>query len=101
MRKEVALIAKLGPLPSESTASVELLKQLDAAYRAIERPITDEEAIALVDVLGEDGCFGLASSLVHLIETAPSWPLLSCLKNVANPWIVELRERAIRGGYPL
>ena len=101
MRKEVALIAKLGPLPSESTASVELLKQLDAAYRAIERPITDEEAIALVEVFGEDGCFGLASSLVHLIETAPSWPLLLCLTNVANPWIVELRERAIRGGYTL
>jgi hypothetical protein len=101
MRKEVALLATLGPLPPESTASVELLKQIDAAYRAVERPITDDEAIALVEMFGEDGCFGLASSLVHLIETAPGWPLLPCLKNVANPWIVELRERAIRGGYAL
>ncbi|RYY83030.1 MAG: hypothetical protein EOO15_22065 [Chitinophagaceae bacterium] len=101
MRKEVVILTTLGPLPSETAASVELLKQLDAAYRAIDRPITDEEAIALVEMFGKDGCFGLASSLAHLIETAPSWPLSQCLRNVANPWVVELRDRAIRGGHKL
>ncbi len=101
MRKEVTLLASFGQLPPEATASVELLKKIDAAYRAVERPISDEEAIALVEMFGEDGCYGLASSLVHLVETAPGWPLLECLKNLTNPWVAELRERAIRGGYTL
>jgi hypothetical protein len=101
MRPEVAALAQLGPLPAESEASVEFLRQLEQSYRAIARPVSDEEARALVMMFGNDGCFGLASSLMHLIETAPGWPLKDCLTNTHNEWVMELRRRAIRGGIVL
>ena len=98
MRPEIQNIVQLGPLPSEDDATVELLQKYEAAYRAIARPVTDEEAIALVGLFGLDGCFGFSSSLMHLIETAPSWPIKDCLSNTNNSWILEMRNRAIRGG---
>ena len=77
---------------------MELIREYENYYRAISRPVTDEEACALVGIFGDDGCFGFASSLVHLIETAPNWPLEHCLTNTQNEWVAELRNRAIRGG---
>jgi hypothetical protein len=74
MRPEVDRIVQLDPLPSENEASPERFSQFEQSYRAIGRPIPDDEARALVALVGDDGCFGLASSLVHLIETAPGWP---------------------------
>jgi hypothetical protein len=98
MRPEIRRPVELGRLPSEDDADVEMLRKYEVEYRGIVRPITDEEAIALVGLLGEDGCFGLASSLMHLIETAPSWPITKCLSDTSNPWVLELKNRAIRGG---
>jgi hypothetical protein len=91
-------MAGLGPLPSEDSRDVELMEKYDKLYRAINPPVTDEEARVLVKLFGSDGCFGLASSLVHLIETSPGWPLEDCLREMGNEWVVELRNRAMRGG---
>ena len=101
MRSEIANLVQLGTLPSERGASPERIQQFEQCYRAISRPVSDEEARALVALFGNDGCFGLASSLVHLIETAPAWPLVDCLENTENEWVAELRQRAIRGGHHL
>ncbi len=101
MRPEIANLIHLGTLPSERGASLERIQQFEQCYRAVSRPVSDEEARALVTLFGNDGCFGLASSLVHLIETAPGWPLVDCLANTNNEWVVELRQRAIRGGHLL
>jgi hypothetical protein len=60
----------------------------------VQTPITDEEASALVKLLGPDDCFGLAWTMVHLIETAPGWPLESALVGLKDEWIDRLRERA-------
>jgi hypothetical protein len=98
IRQEINILNTLGPLPSENGANPELIQKYEALYRAITKPITDDEARVLVKLFGSDGCFGLASSLVHLIETAPGWPLKDCLKNLENEWIIELKNRAIRGG---
>ncbi|WP_157203496.1 hypothetical protein [Methylomicrobium agile] len=98
IRQEIYALNELGPLPSEDEASVEILKKYEVLYRSITRPITNDEARILVKLFGVDGCFGFASSLVHLIETAPGWPLKDCLVNLENEWIIELRNRAIRGG---
>lgn len=98
VRKEIENLNTLGPLPSEDDADVVLLKEYDKLYRAIISPITDQEARILVRLFGPDGCFGLASSILHLIETAPGWPLEDCLTDLNNEWIVELRNRCIRGG---
>jgi hypothetical protein len=48
MRPEVDAFAQLGPLPSESEASAESIRLLENGYRAISRPVSDEEASALV-----------------------------------------------------
>lgn len=97
MRPEIQKIVQLGPLPSEDDADVDMLREYESAYSAIIRPVTDE-ARALARLFGEDGCFGFSSSILHLIETAPGWPIKDCLSDTRNPWILELRNRAIRGG---
>jgi hypothetical protein len=97
VRKEIAEMSTLGPLPSEDSRDIELMKKYDKLYRAITRPVTDDEARVLVKLFGQDGGFGLASSLMHLIETAPGWPLVDCLRDQDNEWIIEMRNRAIRG----
>ena len=98
VRKEIEAMEALGTLPSEDARDIELMKKYDELYRAISKPVTDEEARVLVRLFGVDGCFGMASSLMHLIETAPGWPLEDCLYDLNNEWIVELRNRCIRGG---
>jgi hypothetical protein len=98
VRKEIEELKALGRLPSEEGADVELLRKYEELYRAIVKPVTDQEARILIDLFGPDGCYGLASSIMHLIETAPGWPLEDCLRNLDNAWKVELRNRSIRGG---
>ena len=98
IRKEIEEMSALGPLPSEDSRDVELMKKYDKFYRAITMPVTDEEARVLVKLFGHDGGFGLAPSLMHLIETAPGWPLEDCLRDQDNEWVVEMRNRSIRGG---
>lgn len=51
-------------------------------------------ARALVQLFGPDDCFGLAWSLLHLIETLPGWPSEDTLKGLHGEWIDRLRERA-------
>lgn len=98
VRKEIEDMRTLGPLPSEDDADLSVLKTYEELYRAVVKPVTDEEARILVELFGPDGCFGLASSIMHLIETAPGWPLEDCLQDLTNEWKVELRNRSIRGG---
>lgn len=99
VRKEIEEMKALGPLPAEDASDLTVLKEYEELYRAIAKPVTDEEARVLVELLGSDGCFGLASSIMHLVESAPSWPLDDCLCDLTNEWKVELRNRAIRGGW--
>lgn len=94
VRAQIALMERLGRLPNESGADVNLVKKFEDLYRAIPRPVSDDEARVLVRIFGDDDCFGLASSLMHLIETAPGWPLKDCLIRCDNMWITELRRRA-------
>jgi hypothetical protein len=101
VRTEVGELEKLGPLPSEDEAKVAQLEKIEKLHQAIVKPITDDEARVLVELFGTDGCYGVASSLMHLIETAPGWPLKECLQQLNNEWKIELRNRAIRGGYQL
>jgi hypothetical protein len=99
VRTEVEVLEKLGPLPSENEAEVAQLERIEELYRAIAKPITDDEARVLVELFGPDGCYGVASSFMHLIETAPGWPVKDCLEQLNNEWKIELRNRAIRGGH--
>ncbi len=101
VRAEIQELEKLGPLPPEDDDEAAQLERIDVLYRTIVRPLTDDEARVLVELFGPDGCYGLASAFMHLIETAPGWPLKDCLQEPNNEWKDELRDRAIRGGYRL
>jgi hypothetical protein len=98
MRSEIQTFASLGPLPSEHEALPEIIAQHQTALHSISAPISVEEAKVLASLFGPDDCFGLAWSLLHLIETAPNWPILDALTDRSNEWIQSLRERAIAGG---
>lgn len=52
----------------------------------------------MISLFGQDDCFGLAWSMLHLIETSPNWPLADVLSDFSNEWIYRLRERAGVGG---
>ena len=95
MRLEVANLVEKGPLPP-SISDLPTIREWQHALEKITAPVSDEEAIALVALFPkvEDECFGLAWTLVHLIETAPHWPLPDCLHDKKNPWIVRLRNAA-------
>jgi hypothetical protein len=107
VRNKVKEPQRMGPFPSEQDliradpyCFVEKYEQL---LRSIEKPVTDEEAAILTGLFGTDDFFGVCWTLVHLIETAPNWPLDECLENVGNCWIQNLKGRAERwreAGYP-
>jgi hypothetical protein len=98
MRELIRKLVALGPLPDEDAATEEQLETLEKYLSGIEKPVSDEEAEALAKLFGPDNCYGLAWTLLHLIETAPGWPLRQCFVDVSNEWIKRLRERAERSG---
>lgn len=97
MRQEVQALVSLGPLPDCDTAQEEQLKTYESLLGSITPPVSNEEARSLVRLFGLDDCYGLAWSLLHLIESAPGWPLQDCLKDSGNEWMTRLRLRAERG----
>lgn len=98
IRHEIERLILLGQLPLETDSRSENLKEWEVLILAIKPPISDEEALELVKVLGEDDAYGLAATLVNLIETAPSWPIKEALKKVTNPWVQHLKKAAENKG---
>jgi hypothetical protein len=74
IRRAVEDFVKRGPLPDQGVATEHDLDQRYAMLKMIAPPVTDEEAIALAESFGPDECFGLAWTLLHLIETSPNHP---------------------------
>src|SRR5262249_18422639 len=95
MRDEISILISKGPLPS-STANAQQIQDWQATLDKISVPLSDDEAEALIALFSarEDDCFGLAWSLVHLVETSPHCPIQRCLNAIGNPWIALLRERS-------
>ena len=86
----------MGPLPAESDEP-EQIERYQSALRRIEPPVTDEEAKALVECFGPDDCFGLAWSLVHLVETSPTC-VISGLDEIKDSfWKTLLINRTAQG----
>ncbi|MGQ0685685.1 hypothetical protein [Bradyrhizobium sp.] len=94
MQPAIERLVQTGPLPSSNAATVPMLQDFKALLAQVQTPITDNEARALVQLFGPDDCFGLAWSLLHLIETAPGWPVADALHGLDGQWIDRLRERA-------
>src|SRR5258706_16408292 len=96
VRQEVEELVQLGSLPAELNADVSKVEAFQRALEAIAAPVSLEEAEHLVTVFGPDDCFGLAWTLLHLVESAPQLPLKSEPPTEANEWIRELWARAHR-----
>jgi len=96
MRQAVIELVKLGQLPASDEADVSKVEQFEQRIAEISGPVSDDEARALIGVFGSDDCFGLAWSLLHLIESAPNWPLLDCLRDMDNEWVKRLYSRAMQ-----
>jgi hypothetical protein len=88
-----------GPLPAESVEEVAVVQRRQDQLMAIEMPISPAEAHALAGCFGSDGCFGMAWTLLHLIESAaPSHlPFDSKPGPEANEWHLLLWERQDSG----
>ena len=102
IREEVHALISMGRLPSEEAvvATPELdgrIEQMQQAIELIVPPVTREEAEKLLGIFGPDSSFGLAWSVVHLIESAPGGtPLVSAPPPDANYWVRFLWDRARR-----
>ena len=95
MQQAISALLVLGPLPgSASAAAVPTMQAIEEQLSKVQTPLTDEEACALIRLFGPDDCHGLAWTLLHLIETAPGWPVESALVGLEGEWIDRLRVRA-------
>ncbi len=93
IRKEVKEMLALGQLP-ESSSDDSIIVQFETALDSIVRPINDKEAKALLRCFGIDDCFGLAWSLIHIIESSPNHPLNTKPGENENEWLKVLWQRA-------
>ncbi|MFF8846295.1 hypothetical protein ACF08N_26865 [Streptomyces sp. NPDC015127] len=97
MRPEVQAFVADGPLP-DWDANEEEIDRRDRQLASIPRPVTPEEARALATCFGPDDCYGVAWTLVHLIETAPGpvpQPVLHGLE--PSDWQLTLSARWATG----
>ncbi len=92
IRKQVLELKLLGPLPNEQ-ADETTFERYEKVLSAIKAPVTDDEAEILLTLFGPDDAYGAAWTLLHLVESAPSWPIEKCLTG-EGLWIETLRRRA-------
>lgn len=99
MRAEVRELAEMGPLPANDAAAEDVvrLEEYQGLLESIEKPVSDDEARVLIRLFGPDDCFGLSWALVHLVESAPGWPLFDDMHDADGEWLQLLRDRAERG----
>jgi hypothetical protein len=96
VRKAVEDFVRLGPLP-DSNASEESIALHQVHLQRIKRPVTDEEAALLLGSFGSDDCYGLAWTLLHLIESAPNGiPIKYKPSHSDNEWVRLLWDRSHR-----
>lgn len=100
MRPEVARLALLGRLPAELDVSEDDLHERETLLEALEGPVSVAEQKLLLPLLGEDDCYGLAWSIVTLVESAPSWPDWDGIRQLPDEWRGQLWDSAVNAGYP-
>jgi hypothetical protein len=91
-RRAVQDLVNAGPFPSEE-ATVEEIERTQRLLEVVTAPVSDEEAQMLLVTFGPDGCFGMAWTVLHLIETAPSALVADYSQNADNYWVRLLEKR--------
>lgn len=90
---------QLGSMPTDQEADADEARadrweELVTALNA-QGNVTVPEARVLVQLLpvDETDCYGVAWTLLHVIESASEWPDQTALDAVSGPWGERLRER--------
>ena len=89
------------PADESAEATQERIDEYNHLVESVRKPVSDGEARVLVKLLPQsedDTFFGIAWGLLHLVESAPGWPLPDALTDLDNGWVRLLRDRAVRGG---
>ncbi len=94
MQEAIRKLTRFGPFPPSEEAEYAIISKQHELLQHIASPLTDDEARELVKLFGPDEYFGGAWTILHLIETAPHWPLADCLVNESNEWVSRLIRRA-------
>lgn len=97
MRPAAQAFVADGPIP-DWNASEEEIDRRSEQLKAISKPVNAAEAKALIACFGPDDCYGLAWSLLHLIETGPNPALTTEPASDANEWHHRLWMRAVNAG---
>ena len=97
IRDSVRDFMALGPLPNEASPVDAFDPLFIERLKKIARPVSMEEASLLLQSFGPDDSFGLAWSLLQLVETAPDCPVTEPPPASANQWVRRIWESAQRG----
>lgn len=93
VRDEIRQLQALGAFPASNDVDVTKLELQEQLLGRVVAPISKEEARACAALLGPDDYFGLAWTIVHLMEGAPGCPLLDCLSVLHDEWKQRLLKR--------
>lgn len=93
IRESIQQLSNMGNLPSQDNPDIELIKKYQELLDSIQSPVSDEEASVLASIFGKDECFGLAWTLLHIIESAQNICIESENIDRSNPWIILLQTR--------
>jgi hypothetical protein len=97
IRPQITELVRLGAFPASENVNHDTIRRQQELLDTVKPPISDEEAKELLRLFGPDDYFGAAWTVLHLVESAPGWPIEECLTASSNEWIVRLRESARRG----
>ncbi|MGK3959773.1 hypothetical protein WMF38_42835 [Sorangium sp. So ce118] len=93
VRDCVRELERMGAMPSDETNDVDLVERWEVSLHKVQAPVTDEEAFVLSNLFGPDTCFGLGWTLLHLIETAPGWPVPGAVERMNPEWFETATQR--------
>lgn len=81
MRESIKKLVEMGSIPSYEDATEQSLDEYVKLLHAIEKPVSIEEAKALIKLFSPDDIGGINYTIIHIVETAPEWSLQTFLEN--------------------
>lgn len=80
MQDAIKKMENLGPIPSYDDATEEILLEYAQLLKEVKRPVSNDDAMALIRLFSPDDIGGVNWTIIALVETAPDWPLKSYLE---------------------
>lgn len=100
IRPLVHEIVRLGRMPTTAEADSDEVRadRWEGLVGELRREggVTNAEAATLAGLFPSDGTdsYGMTWTLLHLVESAPGWPIRHVLDSITGPWSARLRQRA-------